>query len=88
MHADPQIRALTWRCRRGMRELDQLLVSFLNQHYLALSEVKKAAFERLLAMQDPVLFGLLVRGDTTEDTDIAAIIHTILGDTDTTQIYT
>ena len=28
-----KLRALTWRCRRGMRELDQLLVGYLHDHY-------------------------------------------------------
>lgn len=88
MHSDPEIRALTWRCRRGMRELDQLLIGFLEQHFAGLTASKKQAFFRLLDLQDPELFGLLVRGNAAPDPDIAAIVHTIITDTDTRQTYT
>ncbi|MDE1961887.1 MAG: succinate dehydrogenase assembly factor 2, partial [Xanthomonadaceae bacterium] len=35
---------LRWRCRRGMRELDQLLGWWLETHYLQADNVEKAAF--------------------------------------------
>lgn len=41
-----------WRCRRGMRELDLLLQSFLAKRYDNLSEVERAAFDRLLDYPD------------------------------------
>lgn len=41
-----------WRCRRGMRELDLLLQSFLAERYDNLSEVERAAFDRLLDYPD------------------------------------
>ncbi|MEO0573940.1 MAG: succinate dehydrogenase assembly factor 2 [Pseudomonadota bacterium] len=88
MHADPEIRALTWRCRRGMRELDQLLLGFLNQHFETLETPEKQAFLRLLDMQDPEIFGFLVRGITPEDHGIAAIVHTVLNRTDTSAVHT
>ncbi|MEL6868725.1 MAG: succinate dehydrogenase assembly factor 2 [Pseudomonadota bacterium] len=88
MHSDPNIRALTWRCRRGMRELDQLLLGFLNQHFDAIDADQKAAFLRLLDMQDPEIFGFLVRGIVPGDPDIAAIVHTVLHQTDTRTVHT
>ena len=43
---------LRWRCRRGMRELDLLFQSFLTERYDNLSEVERAAFDRLLDYPD------------------------------------
>ncbi|MFQ3334366.1 MAG: antitoxin CptB, partial [Woeseiaceae bacterium] len=39
---------LRWQCRRGMRELDELLVSYLNEYYDESSENEKSAFHELL----------------------------------------
>jgi len=51
---------LRWRCRRGMRELDVLLVRYLERDYRDAAEVEREAFARLLEMPDPDLFGYLV----------------------------
>ncbi len=80
------IAALVWRCRRGMRELDQLLLGFLRQHYAQLEAAQKHAFVALLDMQDPDIFGFLVRGEVPEDAGVAEIVRSILSDTDTGQI--
>ena len=50
---------LRWRCRRGMRELDQLLGWWLQTRYLISSDVEKAAFSTLLEEQDPQLWDWL-----------------------------
>ena len=50
---------LRWRCRRGMRELDQLLGWYLDVRYPAAREVEKAAFSTLLDCQDPELWDWL-----------------------------
>lgn len=77
------MKALAWRCRRGMRELDQLLAGFLHQRYAALDSGRQASFVRLLDFQDPDIFGFLVRGETPADEEIADIVQLILRDTDT-----
>ncbi|MFK8052717.1 MAG: succinate dehydrogenase assembly factor 2 [Woeseiaceae bacterium] len=81
-----EMRALQWRCRRGMRELDQLLLGYLKQHYEDAETVHQEAFLALLEMQDPVIFGYLVRREEPTDERIRAIIERILGDTDTAKI--
>lgn len=83
---DIPIAALTWRCRRGMRELDQLLLGFLRQHYAGLEARQQHAFVDLLEMQDPDIFGFLVRGEIPTDAHVANIVRQILSDTDTAQI--
>jgi antitoxin CptB len=43
-----------------MRELDEVLVRYLDLEYPRASPGHRAAFERLLDMQDPEIFGYLV----------------------------
>ncbi|HZP65613.1 MAG TPA: succinate dehydrogenase assembly factor 2 [Rudaea sp.] len=47
---------LRWRCRRGMRELDQLLGWYLDARYGSADDAQKAAFSTLLEQQDPDLW--------------------------------
>ena len=43
---------LRWRCRRGTRELDELLTGYLARRYLAAPPAEQAAFEALLQASD------------------------------------
>ncbi len=47
---------LRWNCRRGMRELDQLLTWYLDTRYSQASDDDKHAFVTLLDQQDPDLW--------------------------------
>jgi len=47
---------LTWRCRRGMLELDLLLCRFVERRLDSLSAVQLEAFETLLACDDPDIY--------------------------------
>jgi len=58
------VQRLRWRCRRGMRELDQLFTRYLDHEYPSASAAERDAFARLLELPDPDLFGYLV-GRTT-----------------------
>ena len=40
---DAELRRLRWRCRRGMRELDQLMLRYLDQRAVAAEEAAQAA---------------------------------------------
>jgi antitoxin CptB len=53
---------LRWQCRRGMRELDVLLSTWLEQHFDRVDDEQKAAFQALLELPDPDLAAYLVRG--------------------------
>lgn len=50
---------LRWRCRRGMRELDQLLGWYLDTRYAQADAAERAAFSALLDAQDPDLWNWL-----------------------------
>jgi antitoxin CptB len=56
---DADIKRLRWRCRRGMQELDTLLLRYLEAHYANATEEHKQAFTEILDMQDPELWSLL-----------------------------
>jgi antitoxin CptB len=47
---------LRWRCRRGMRELDQLFTGWLDRHAADADAHTLRAFEELLAVEDDVLW--------------------------------
>ncbi|HEY5720309.1 MAG TPA: succinate dehydrogenase assembly factor 2 [Gammaproteobacteria bacterium] len=55
---------LAWSCRRGMLELDLLLMAFLEHGYDALDEPGRATFERLLETGDQQLLGWLMGHET------------------------
>jgi antitoxin CptB len=50
---------LRWRCRRGMRELDQLLGWYLDARYAQAGDVAQSAFVELLEQPDPELWNWL-----------------------------
>ena len=68
---------LAWQCRRGMRELDELLNSFLLQGYRGLDEAAQQAFAKLLEYPDAVLLELLMGRMTPADKDVTRIVQKI-----------
>ncbi len=51
---------LQWACRRGMLELDVLLMNFLNEAYPLLTEAEKTTFSELLSQPDPDLMAWIM----------------------------
>jgi len=47
---------LAWQCRRGMLELDVVLIPFLEKHFDSLSDEQQAIFTNLLKEADPDLY--------------------------------
>ena len=74
---DPGRNRLGWQCRRGMRELDELLMCFLARHYDSLDDAEQQTFELLLGYPDPVLLELLMGRMTPADRDVANIVQEI-----------
>jgi antitoxin CptB len=74
---DNGYRRLAWQCRRGMRELDELLLGFMARGYAGLDTDGRAAFETLLAYPDAVLLELLMGRMTPADKDAAGIVRAI-----------
>ena len=65
---------LRWRCRRGMRELDELLARYLELEYPRASSPDREAFGRILELQDPEIFGYLLGRSIPEE---AALRHVV-----------
>lgn len=47
---------LEWECRRGMRELDKMIMPFYKNHFDELNETQQQAFVEMLGYTDPELF--------------------------------
>lgn len=75
-----ELSRLRWHCRRGMKELDQLLVRYLDSHYETADPAEQAAFRALLDLQDPVLYGYFLGRDAPDDESINAIIERVRGE--------
>ena len=68
---------LRWQCKRGMRELDELLARYLGNAFERAPESEKTAFHELLELPDPELMGYLLGGQLHSDPQIADVIETI-----------
>ena len=70
---EDELKALRWRCRRGMQELDILLSAFLEKGFPEQTPPVQQAFRRLLDSEDDVLWDWLsgqVRPDDEELRDV------------------
>ena len=66
-----------WACRRGMKELDILIMPFFEHEFDKLSEHEQDAFVRLLDYQDPQLFNWLMNQSQLVDDELLKIIKLI-----------
>jgi antitoxin CptB len=62
-----------------MKELDELLLRFLEQEYEAAPPGHQEAFEQLLDLQDPDLYGLVTGASPPADAAMADVIERIRG---------
>lgn len=69
---------LKWQCRRGMRELDELLLRYLEDCYADDSDADKAAFRAVLDLADPELNAYLLQRQKPSSESIAGVIDRIL----------
>ena len=61
-----QLAKLRWQCRRGTKELDFLLLRYLDSRYALADADEQALFVELLALEDDELIGVLM-GDLVVD---------------------
>lgn len=52
---------IRWQCRRGMLELDLILLDFFDTYYDRLSNTLQVAFSELLERSDPELYDWLLK---------------------------
>ena len=68
---------LRWRCRRGMKELDELLERYMVVRYDRAPEAEQRTFGQLLELQDPQLFAFLFGRETPTDEAMIDVIGKI-----------
>jgi antitoxin CptB len=69
-----EINRLRWQCRRGMRELDLLLLRFLDTGYAGLDADAARAFARLLDCPDALLLEWLLGRQRPSDKEVADVV--------------
>ncbi len=80
MGADPTRHGaqLRWHCRRGMRELDVVLMRYMKRDYEAAEQAEKEAFELLLSLQDPEILDLLTGRIVADDDGLRHLVERLL----------
>ena len=68
---------LLWQCRRGMLELDLMLMPFVEQHYSRLDSKERAALQTLLGHPDQLLLDILMGHSVPHDRDVANVAKQI-----------
>lgn len=68
---------LRWRCRRGMKELDLVLLRYLEQIYPEASGEEQAAFRLVLEMQDPEILDYLTGRADAPGGALGRVVETI-----------
>lgn len=74
-----ELKRLRWRCRRGMRELDQLFERYLQHRWATASEDERGVFLQLLDSEDDKLWRWFMGYEAISDDAQAALIQSIRG---------
>ena len=77
MTDDPELKRIRWRCRRGMRELDQLFGRYLDRSWPTESEAQRVVFLRLLDCEDDKLWRWFMGYEQCPDDALAPLIQRI-----------
>ena len=67
-----------WHSRRGMLELDLLLLPFVDQHFDSLSPALQEQYQELLRCEDQDIFAWLLLRDRPPQTGLKEIVGLIL----------
>ena len=78
MTTQEEMNRLFWHSRRGMLELDILLVPFAKEVYPSLSEEDQQRYVKLLTCEDVDLFAWFMGREVPEDEENAYMIQMIL----------
>ena len=69
---------ILWQCRRGLWELDAILVPFVEHSFNDLNEEEIGKFRKFLSYEDIEMFDILVNKKGYEDQELESIIERIL----------
>lgn len=69
---------IKWACRRGMLELDVMIMPFFEQCFESLSETEQQDFVALLECDDPDLFTWVMEHGRSENPALAGMVDKIV----------
>ncbi len=72
-----ELKRIRWRCRRGMRELDQLFGRYVDREWAGASESQRGVFLRLLDCEDDKLWRWFMGYEVCPDAALALLIQRI-----------
>lgn len=73
-----ELNRLFWHSRRGMLELDVLLVPFVREAFSDLAEADQQCYRKLLECEDQDMFGWFMQRSEPDDPDLRRIVRMIL----------
>ena len=68
---------LRWQCRRGMKELDLLLLRYIEEQYGVAPSAHQEAFRALLEAPDPVIYAYCLGGERPSNLLLSTVIQRI-----------
>jgi len=73
-----KFKRLLWHSRRGMLELDLVLMPFLEKHFATVSAEDQELYELLLESEDQDLFKWFLGKEQPEDESLRHIVNVII----------
>ena len=73
-----ELNRLRWRSRRGMLELDLLLLPFFDARFASMNANEQATFIKLLEQDDPDLLQWFSGKASPDDPELAAMVEAVL----------
>ncbi|MDP8100753.1 succinate dehydrogenase assembly factor 2 [Phocoenobacter atlanticus] len=74
---------IEWECRRGMRELDEMIMPFYKNHFDNLSQEQQNTFVEMLKFTDPELFRWLMNQEQAPQEAMQKMVELIQSKLDT-----
>ncbi|WP_417596632.1 succinate dehydrogenase assembly factor 2 [Oceanospirillum sp.] len=78
MGIEEEVKRLQWQSRRGMWELDLMLVPFVRDCFQGLDKEDRQRYEQLLECEDQDLFVWLMQRDLPEEPEYRVILEKII----------
>ena len=74
---EAELRRLRWKCRRGMRELDQMFDRYLSRSWRQAPTSEREVFLRLIQVEDDRLWHWFMGNEAASDTELDALVQRI-----------
>lgn len=66
---------IEWECRRGMRELDEMIMPFYKNHFDSLTQDQQNIFVEMLKFSDPELFRWLMNQEKAPTPEMQKMVE-------------